>query len=399
MAYASGYPLQGRLTFQGLRVSIEQKKGTYREEKAHVPPRWRTKMCCHYGYILGSEGVDGDHVDCFIGPNPDAARAYIVRQVRPDSGAFDEQKVMLGFDTVTEAKQMYLKHYDTPKFFGGIRAMGMEEFKTKVLATLHGESLIKSLKTLPPDVAMVQRAQSYADAMNRIRFCWCGSNLGPDDKTCPDCGETYIDPDEGCPFTERNRKILAAHGLGVSPSLLKSIVEGHWRQTHGGGRVWIEPYKDKRIVHDRPKNEQQARPGDSLLLFPELGHVRTIKEPPKPKVAPPPVNQLSMFSEFKSLDAAAEGTPLPDLQYETPELRADLAACAMMAAHEEEEGLAHKMQLAAIRRAQAETVAAQFYGGLIGAENIDALRAVVALSPFAFSIAIRRLQEMGITKK
>ena len=153
-AHASGYPLEGRTTFQGLRISIENKKGNYREDKHHDPPRWRTKMLCDYGYIRGTEATDGDHADVFLGPNPEATTAFVVKQLRPDSGAFDEQKTMLGFDSEEEAKQMYLKHYDSPKFFGGIMAMPMGEFKSKVMQTLHGNKMVKAFTPTPRLVVM-----------------------------------------------------------------------------------------------------------------------------------------------------------------------------------------------------------------------------------------------------
>jgi hypothetical protein len=138
-------------------------------------------MCCHYGYVLGSEGVDGDHVDVFIGPNPNASHAYIVRQVRPDNGAFDEQKVMLGFDNARDAKEMYLRHYDTPKFFGGMKAMPMEEFCRKVMNSLHGSKLIKSLRMTDAERGPLRRAGAFVPG-----------------EDCPHCGaELERDPYSG----------------------------------------------------------------------------------------------------------------------------------------------------------------------------------------------------------
>ncbi len=145
MAHASGYALHARTVFQGLRISIENRKGSWRVDKHHSPPKWRTKMLCDYGYIRGTEATDGDHCDVFVGPNPDAKYAFIVRQVNPRTGKFDEQKTMLGFDSMDEARWMYLKHYDSPAFFGGISAMPMSEFKRKVMGTLHGSKLIKGM--------------------------------------------------------------------------------------------------------------------------------------------------------------------------------------------------------------------------------------------------------------
>lgn len=134
-AKASGYPLQGRTTFQGLKISIEQKKGAVRKWKDEATgEEGSTKMLYPYGYIRMTEGADGDHVDCYIGPKEDASHAYIVNQMtKGDWSKFDEQKVMLGFRNATEAKNAYLGQYDDPRFFGSMVVMPMDEFKKKVL--------------------------------------------------------------------------------------------------------------------------------------------------------------------------------------------------------------------------------------------------------------------------
>jgi len=89
-----------------------------------------------YGYVKGSKGMDGGGVDCFVGPNPMAQMAYVVHIKKlPDFKKFDEDKVMLGFNSKKEAKHAFLIHYDKPDFYGGMDVMPMAEFKKKVLAT------------------------------------------------------------------------------------------------------------------------------------------------------------------------------------------------------------------------------------------------------------------------
>jgi hypothetical protein len=138
------YKLQGRTKFQGLDVSIENKKGSVRRwYDPHGKEKGSTPMRFDYGYIRKTKGTDGDHVDVYLGPNPEATHAFIVNQMKkPEDSAkgdgkkwtkFDEQKCMLGFDTVEEAKAAYLKQYNDPRFFGSMRAMPMEKFKEKVL--------------------------------------------------------------------------------------------------------------------------------------------------------------------------------------------------------------------------------------------------------------------------
>ncbi len=129
--------LHGRTTFQGMEISIENRRGSIRQwHDPHTGRSGITRMKLPYGYIRLTEGADGDHVDCFVGPNRQAPFAYIVNQMKsPEFTEFDEQKVMLGFDSARQAKQAYLDHYDDRRFFGSMKTVPMKEFKRKVFET------------------------------------------------------------------------------------------------------------------------------------------------------------------------------------------------------------------------------------------------------------------------
>jgi hypothetical protein len=45
-----------------------------------------------------------------------------------------DKKVMLGFDDVASAVSAFLYHFDDTRFFGGVLAMPMDEFRRKVKA-------------------------------------------------------------------------------------------------------------------------------------------------------------------------------------------------------------------------------------------------------------------------
>lgn len=138
----SGHKLQGRTIFNGLNISIENKKGTIRRGTDSDGHKWAIKMHYDYGYIRGTEGADGDHVDCYLGGNEGAKKVYIIHQKIPGTDKYDEDKCMLGFDTLEEAKAAYLKQYDKPGFFGGIDTVAVEVFKEKVLLKKwHGKKL------------------------------------------------------------------------------------------------------------------------------------------------------------------------------------------------------------------------------------------------------------------
>ncbi len=122
---------EGRMSFQGLSIAIENKKGSVRSGVGKDGKKWRTVMKYPYGYIVGTEGADGDDVDCYVGPDEKALFAFVVHQ-KKDDGTFDEDKVMLGFGSEEEARHAYLAHYDTPKYLGPISKVPMERLKTLV---------------------------------------------------------------------------------------------------------------------------------------------------------------------------------------------------------------------------------------------------------------------------
>lgn len=131
------HKLQGRTTFQDLPISVENRKGSVRKGTDDDGEEWRTKMKVPYGYIPGTEGVDGDELDVFVGPDEDAAFAYVVHCNTPDGEEFDEDKVMLGFKDQESAKRCFLQHYDDPKFFGGIDEIPMWKFREKAFVKKH----------------------------------------------------------------------------------------------------------------------------------------------------------------------------------------------------------------------------------------------------------------------
>ena len=146
-AMAGDYP-KLRREWRGLPIAIEHPEGTVREGIDETGKPWRTVFRYAYGEILGTLGMDGDPVDVFIGSYADAPEVYIVQQMkRKQWDVADEQKVMIDFASVDEARQAYLEHYDDPRFFGGITAMPVDEFIAKVRATAtNGKpAMIKSI--------------------------------------------------------------------------------------------------------------------------------------------------------------------------------------------------------------------------------------------------------------
>ena len=127
--------LEGRTEFRGLDISIETDKGSVRKGIGKDGKPWAVKMTVPYGYFRMTQGVDGDHVDCFVGPNEDAENVYVVHTNDPTTGDYDEDKALVGFDSADAAKKAFLENYSSPKFFGSMDTLPFEKFKEKVLQT------------------------------------------------------------------------------------------------------------------------------------------------------------------------------------------------------------------------------------------------------------------------
>ena len=96
-------------------VTIENPKGSVRRGTDATGKKWEQTMSHTYGYIKGTEGVDGDHIDVFLSSDIDGwdgRRVYVVDQYNPD-GTFDEHKVMLGFNSEEDAYNAYLSNYES----------------------------------------------------------------------------------------------------------------------------------------------------------------------------------------------------------------------------------------------------------------------------------------------
>lgn len=106
---------KGHLSFGGYDYTVETPKGVTRSGKDEQGKPWSVTMHDTYGYILGKIGVDGDHIDMFINDAADLdtfdGNVYVVDQVNPETGEFDEHKVMFGYPSEEAAITAYAKNY------------------------------------------------------------------------------------------------------------------------------------------------------------------------------------------------------------------------------------------------------------------------------------------------
>ena len=105
---------KGHIRIGQFNITVENPKGSVRRGTDANGNPWETTMQNTYGYIRGTEGVDGDHIDVFLTNDIDGwngRRVYVVDQYNED-GTFDEHKVMLGFNEEDEARDAYFSNYN-----------------------------------------------------------------------------------------------------------------------------------------------------------------------------------------------------------------------------------------------------------------------------------------------
>ena len=113
---------RGRQLQEGRRSSrpahsIETLKGAERRGTDEDGNLWAT-MPANYGYFLGTLANDGDHVDVFIGPKPEAGMFWVVNQNKVDLSKHDEPKVMLWLRERGMAQADHLASFPTETLAG-----------------------------------------------------------------------------------------------------------------------------------------------------------------------------------------------------------------------------------------------------------------------------------------
>ena len=120
----------GHLNLDGYRITIENPKGSVRRGTDSKGNAWENTLNNDYGYIRGTEGVDGDHIDVYLSDNPSEGNVFVIDQVNPETREFDEHKVMYGFNSAEEAREAYLANFSEGwNGLGTITEVSKDEFK------------------------------------------------------------------------------------------------------------------------------------------------------------------------------------------------------------------------------------------------------------------------------
>lgn len=120
----------GHIRLDGYNITIENPKGSVRRGTDSKGNAWENTLNNDYGYIRGTEGVDGDHIDVYLSDNPTEGNVFVIDQVNPETREFNEHKVMYGFNSAEEAREAYLANFSEGwNGLGTITEVSKEEFK------------------------------------------------------------------------------------------------------------------------------------------------------------------------------------------------------------------------------------------------------------------------------
>lgn len=120
---------KGHIKVHGLDIAVENPRGSERRGTDPDGNEWSHNMSDHYGYIKRTTGADQEHIDTYVGKNPESENVFIVDQIDQGSGGFDEHKVMLGFDSQEEAINAYKSNFDKGWKVGPVTQMSKDQFK------------------------------------------------------------------------------------------------------------------------------------------------------------------------------------------------------------------------------------------------------------------------------
>jgi hypothetical protein len=239
---------KGHVKVDGFDITIENPKGSVRSGKDADGKEWSVTMNNDYGYIRGTEGVDGDHIDVFLSDNPESGDVFVIDQVNPD-GTFDEHKVMYGFKSALAAKRAYMANYSKDwTGLGNITRVSKEEFKkwvnssrrkTKPFAeykNVKGETQ-KEEDGIRPDEGVLDYAKRVAEREQKKEY-------GSQNKVVST--ERYEE------LRKRLRSKLNNLNAGYDPELLQIGAEMAAYHVEAGARKFVD--FAKRMISDMGDN-------------------------------------------------------------------------------------------------------------------------------------------------
>jgi hypothetical protein len=228
-------------------ITIEQPQGSVRRGTDADGKQWESKMNNTYGYIRGTVGVDGDHIDVFLSNDIDGwdgRKVFVVDQYNPD-GSFDEHKVMLGFNDADEAKSDYLANYEQGWENGrriDVSAVNLEDFEKWIESSTRKTKPFGEYSSVKKDVVEIN-APADEDTTSEIQTLLR-------ERGCTPISQEHRNlTDEGVVADNAGNPITLYHGTLDKSISVSELEAGHKRADgesadFAGSGVYFTPNKD-----------------------------------------------------------------------------------------------------------------------------------------------------------
>ena len=270
--YEKGHPP----AIAGLQTSIETAAGSLRN------PAW-PPLTWHYGHAIGTtKGADGEAIDVFIKPGTPAdwtGTIYVVDQADA-GGSFDEHKVMVGADSLEDARSGYRSNYEG----GWERDMGvqpMDPTHFKAWSTDEKNTRYPAVYTPPPGTpanhwepapsSSGTDTWSLLDTTNGTRF----GTMGPYWKQVEAADQHNRDLVEAAKRrNEEHAKYPALEWSKEAPTYRKTLrSETDFARYPGRPVGWIaQAYEHRETVYWNPDTKRLER----ISPVSTYGHKRTV---------------------------------------------------------------------------------------------------------------------------
>src|SRR5271170_7461418 len=258
---ADKLPNMHSTSWRGIPVVIQWPKGSTRVGEHDDGTPFKTEMKASYGYIPDTVAAgDEERLDVYIGDDEDAENVYVVEQVNKSTGKFDEYKVMLGFDSLEAAEEMYEYHIkDGDKEMGDIEELPFKELFDRVMQDRGEvkEDEIKNTRTeIEKDETKVADAANWGDMIPGAEENEYFREKGPNTVPEPKEGEPWYHGRRGEQTFDPSR-----------PAFFAREREGAGWYAHERGEDDAEPG----IGEYRLNIKKPARLRDLMAVVDELG--------------------------------------------------------------------------------------------------------------------------------
>jgi hypothetical protein len=268
--------------WRGLDIAIETEAGMERKGIAPNGEPWAVTLQHPYGYVKGSLGRDGDQVDIYLGPEPKAPHVFVVDQIDPATGKFDEHKALIGYPDEAAARAAYVAGFSDSKGearLGAIAKLTADEFKSwlrsgKLRAPLAysdpvaaAQGVAKNIGLNASDAELEQAARTHKDSnadLNAVAGAIDDSALAEDRRGSTIAqGETHDRPPQSATAHPTGEASAPAGGVGA---------EAQGAGAGGAAPQGVEPGQAERdrgeagAVAKPPTPQVPAEPGTKYVL-------------------------------------------------------------------------------------------------------------------------------------